>query len=74
MRRMKDSSKEKCEVLAKESCRLVPKVNERKLKPEKFELVKDSEVGRNVYAKIYTKKSGKVKCRISLNLLKIQFR
>ena len=28
-----------CEVVAKESCRLVPKVNGRKLKPEEFELV-----------------------------------
>ena len=55
-----------CEVVAKESCRLVPKVNRRKLNPEEFELVKDSKVGRNVYAKIYTRKSGKVKCRISL--------
>ena len=55
-----------CEVVAKESCRLVPKVNGRKLKPEEFELVKDSKVGRNVYAKIYTRKSGEVKCRISL--------
>ena len=54
-----------CEVVAKESCRLVPKVNGRKLKPEEFELVKDSKVVRNVCAKIYTKKSGKVKCRIS---------
>ena len=55
-----------CEVVAKESCRLVPKVNGRKLKPEEFELVKDSKVGRNVYAEIYTRKSGKVKCRVSL--------
>ena len=55
-----------CEVVAKESCRLVPRVNGRKLKPEEFELVKDNKVGRNVYAKIYTRKSGKVKCRISL--------
>ena len=60
-----------CEVVAKESCRLVPKVNGRKLKPEEFELVKDSKVERNVYAKIYTKKSGKV--GYPLNLLKIQF-
>ena len=45
---------------------MVPKVNGRKLKPEEFELVKDSKVGRSVYAKIYTRKSGKVKCRISL--------
>ena len=51
-----------CEVVAKESCRLVPKVNGRKLNPEEFKLVKDSKVGRN----IYTRKSGKVKCRVSL--------
>ena len=55
-----------CEIVAKESCRLVPKVNGKKLRPAEFELVKDSKVGRNVYTKIYTRKSGKVKCRISL--------
>ena len=55
-----------CEVVAKESCRLVPKVNGRKLKPEDFELIKDSKVGRSVYAKLYSRKSGKAKCRISL--------
>ena len=55
-----------CEVVARKSCRLVPKVNGRKLKPEDFELIKDSKVGRSVYTKIYTRKSGKVKCRISL--------
>ena len=58
--------KKLCEVVSKESCRLVPKVNGRKLKPEEFELVKDSKVGRNVYAKIYMRKFGKVKCCISL--------
>ena len=36
------------------------------MKPEDFELVKDSKVGRSVYTKIYTRKSGKVKCRVSL--------
>ena len=55
-----------CKVVANESCRLVPKVNGRKLKPEDFELIKDSKVGRSVYAKLYSKKSEKVKCRISL--------
>ena len=45
---------------------MVSKVNGKKLKPEDFELVKDSKVGRNAYTKIYTRKSGKVKCRISL--------
>ena len=38
----------------------------KEVKAEDFELVKDSKVGRNVYTKIYRKKSGKVKCRISL--------
>ena len=55
-----------CELVACESCRLVPKVNGRKLKSEDFELVKDSKVGGSAYTKIYTRKSGKVKCRISL--------
>ena len=63
---MKDSFERLCEAVSKESCRLVPKVNGKKLKPEEFELVKDSKVGRNVYAKIYMRKSRKVKCRISL--------
>ena len=53
-------------VVANESCRLVPKVNGKKLKPEDFELIKDSKVGRSVYAKIYARKSGKAKCRVSL--------
>ena len=55
-----------CEVVSRKSCRLVPKLNGKKLKPEDFELVKDSKVGRSVYAKIYTRKSGKAKCRVSL--------
>ena len=54
------------DVVARESCRLVPKVNGRKLKPEDFELVKDNKSGRAVYAKIYSRKSRKAKCRISL--------
>ena len=55
-----------CNVVACESCRLAPKLNGKKLKPEDFELVKDSKVGRSVYAKIYARKSGKAKCRVSL--------
>ena len=51
-----------CEVVSRESCRLVPKLNGKKLKPEDFELVKDSKVGRSIYAKIYARKSGKSKC------------
>ena len=45
---------------------MVPKVNGRKLKPGDFELIKNNKVGRSVYAKIYSRKSGKAKCRISL--------
>ena len=55
-----------CDAVARESCRLVPKVNGKMLKPEDFDLVKDSKSGRAVYAKIYSRKSGKAKCRISL--------
>ena len=55
-----------CKVVSRKSCRLVPKLNDKKLKPEDFELVKDSKVGRSVYAKIYSRKSGKAKCRVSL--------
>ena len=59
-----------CEAVSRESCKLVPKVNGKKLKPEDLKLVKDSKVGRNVYTKIYTRKSGNVKCRVSLKSLK----
>ena len=45
-----------CEVVDKESCRLVSKVNGKKLKPEEFELVKDSKVGRNRLCKDLHKK------------------
>ena len=66
MRKMKDSLKDCVKLVSKESCRLVPKVNGKKLRPEKFELVKDSKVERNAYDKIYIRKSGKVKCHISV--------
>ena len=55
-----------CTAVARESCRLVPKVNGKKLKPEDFDLVKDSKSRKSVYTKIYSRKSGKAKCRISL--------
>ena len=55
-----------CDVVANESCKLVPKVHGRKLKPADFELIKDNKSGRAVYSKIYSKTSGKAKCRISL--------
>ena len=55
-----------CEVVSCKSCRLVPKLNGKKLKPKDFKLIKDSKVGRSVYTKIYVRKSGKAKCRVSL--------
>ena len=53
------------EVIANETCKLVPKVNGKKLNPDSFELVKSSKHGQNVYAKIYTKASGKAKSKVS---------
>ena len=53
------------EVIANETCKLVLKVNGKKLNPDSFELVKSSKHGQNVYAKIYTKASGKAKCKVS---------
>ena len=58
--------RELCKVISRESCRLVRNYGGKILKPEDFELVKDNRSGQSVYAKIYSKKSGKVKCRISL--------
>ena len=59
-----------CDAVDRESCRLVPKVNGKKLKPDDFDLVKDNKSGRSVYAKMYSRKSGKAKCRISLGSTK----
>ena len=53
------------EVIANETCRLVPRVNGKKLNPDSFELVKSAKHGQNVYAKIYTRASGKAKCKVS---------
>ena len=58
--------KELCKVISRESCRMVRKHEAKIVKPEDFELVRDNRTGRSVYTKIYSKKSGKVKCRISL--------
>ena len=55
--------RELCRVISKETCKLVRKSI---FKPEDFKLVKNNKSGQSVYAKLYTKKSGKVKCRISL--------
>ena len=59
-----------CDVVARESCKLVPRVNGKKLKPEDFDLVKNGKYGSAVHAKIYSSKSGKVKCRIPLGSTK----
>ena len=50
------------EVTAEESCKIL---KDESIKPEDFELIRDNRSGRSVYAKIYSKKSGKAKCRIS---------
>ena len=49
-------------VIAEESCKIL---KDESIKPEDFELIKGNRSGRSVYAKIYSKRSGKVKCRIS---------
>ena len=53
------------EVIANETCRLVPRVNGKKLSPDSFDFIKSSKHGQNVYAKIYTKTSGRAKCKVS---------
>ena len=54
--------RELSKVIAKESCKIL---KDKSIKPEDFELIRENRSGRSVYAKIYSKKSGKVKCRIS---------
>ena len=49
-------------VIAKESCKIL---KDKSIKPGDFELIRENRSGRSVYAKIYSKRSGKVKCRIS---------
>ena len=49
-------------VIAEESCKIL---KDGSIKPEDFELMRHNKSGRSVYAKIYSKRSGKVKCRIS---------
>ena len=58
--------RELCELTSRESCRMVRKHEGKIVKPKDFELVRDNRTGQSVYAKIYSKKTGKVKCRISL--------
>ena len=50
------------EVIAKESCKTL---KDKSINPKDFEPIRDNRSGRSVYAKIYSKISGKVKCRIS---------
>ena len=54
--------RELSKVIAKESCKIF---KDKSIKPEDFKLIRDNRSGRSVYTKIYSKKSGKVKCRIS---------
>ena len=54
--------RELSKVIGKESCKIL---KDESIKPEDFELIRDNRSGRSVYAKIHSKKSGKVKCRIS---------
>ena len=44
---------------------MVPRVNGKRLNPDSFKLVKSSKHGQNVFTKIYSKASGKAKCKIS---------
>ena len=53
------------DVIANETCRLAPRGNGKKLSPDSFDLVKSGKHGCNVYAKIYTRASGRVKCKVS---------
>ena len=50
------------EVIAEESCKIL---KDESIKPEDLKLIRDNRSGRSVYVKIYSKRSGKVKCRIS---------
>ena len=49
-------------VLANQSCKIL---KNHTVTPEDFELVKENKYGRSVFAKIYLKKFGKAKCRVS---------
>ena len=49
-------------IIAEESCKIL---KDESIKPEDFKPIRDNRSGRSVYGKIYSKRSGKVKCRIS---------
>ena len=48
--------------LANQSCKIL---KDHTVTPENFELVKENKYGCSVFAKIYLRKSGKTRCRIS---------
>ena len=52
-----------CEAISKETSRIINQA-------ENFELLKDTKSGKAIFAKLYTRDSGKFKCRISLKLTK----
>ena len=49
-------------VLSNQSCKILKDYT---VTPENFELVKENKYGCSVLAKIYLKKSGKTRCRVS---------
>ena len=53
--------------IANQSCKIL---KDHTITPEKFELVKENKYGCSVFAKIYLKKSGKAKCRVSKGFYK----
>ena len=52
--------RELCKAISRESCKIVRKSVCKSIKPKDFKLVRDNRSGQSVYAKIYSKKSGKV--------------
>ena len=61
-----------CEVVSRESCRLVPKVNGKKLKPEDFKLVKNSKVKRLFMQRSMREILGKPNVKYPSNCLRIR--
>ena len=49
-------------VLANQSCKIL---KDHTVTPENFELVKENKYGCSIFAKIYLRKSGKIRCKIS---------
>ena len=48
--------------IANQSCKIL---KDHTVTPENFELVKENKYGCSIFSKIYLKKSGKAKCRVS---------